>query len=158
MLFFAIVYVVEGIGQARVGIIFQPLNYYLKDIGWTPVQVTAYLAILNFPWIIKPVFGLVSDFIPLFGYRREELSDHLEHLCGRRLCLDRPAERAQRVRVAARPHLIRDGHGKHLCGALLAENGQTFRPQQHVRRPAMAVVLHRHHGEFVCRRRAGSSV
>src|SRR6476646_1099472 len=71
MLFFAIVYVVEGIGQARVGIIFQPLNFYLKDIGWTPVEVTAYLAILNFPWIIKPVFGLVSDFIPLFGYRRK---------------------------------------------------------------------------------------
>ena len=59
MLFFAIVYVVEGIGQARVGVIFQPLNNYLKVIGWTPVQVTAYLAILNFPWIIKPVFGLV---------------------------------------------------------------------------------------------------
>src|SRR6266436_8659506 len=71
MLFFAIVYVVEGIGQARVGIIFQPLNYYLKVIGWTPLQVTAYLAILNFPWVIKPVFGLVSDFIPLFGYRRK---------------------------------------------------------------------------------------
>src|SRR6266436_7186878 len=71
MLFFAIVYVVEGIGQARVGVIFQPLNNYLKVIGWTPVQVTAYLAILNFPWIIKPVYGLVSDFIPLFGYRRK---------------------------------------------------------------------------------------
>src|SRR5260370_20588861 len=71
MLFFAIVYVVEGIGQARVGVIFQPLNNYLKVIGWTPVQVTAYLAILNFPWIIKPVFGLVSDFVPLFGYRRK---------------------------------------------------------------------------------------
>ena len=31
MLFFAIVYVVEGIGQARVGIIYQPLTYYLED-------------------------------------------------------------------------------------------------------------------------------
>ena len=81
MLFFAIVYVVEGIGQARVGVIFQPLNNYLKVIGWTPVQVTAYLAILNFPWIIKPVFGLVSDFVPLFGYRRKSYLI-LSSICG----------------------------------------------------------------------------
>src|SRR5256885_6203764 len=70
MLFFAIVFVVEGVGQARVGIILQPLTYYLKVNGWTPLQVTAYFAVLNFPWIIKPVFGLVSDFVPLFGFRR----------------------------------------------------------------------------------------
>jgi len=30
----------------------------------------AYFGVLNFPWIIKPVFGLISDFVPLFGYRR----------------------------------------------------------------------------------------
>lgn len=71
MLFFAIVYVVEGIGQGRVGIVFQPISFYLKDMGWTPLEVTAYLALLNFPWVIKPVFGLVSDFVPLFGYRRK---------------------------------------------------------------------------------------
>src|SRR4051812_48538275 len=44
MLFFATVYVVEGIGQGRVGIVYQPVNYYLKEIGWTPLEVTAYLA------------------------------------------------------------------------------------------------------------------
>jgi MFS family permease len=71
MLFFAIVYVVEGIGQARIGIIAQPLTYYLKDLDWTPVQITAFLGLFNFPWVIKPVFGLVSDFVPLFGYRRK---------------------------------------------------------------------------------------
>ena len=71
MLFFAIVYLVEGIGQARVGIIYQPLTHYLKETGWTALQVTAYFAVLNFPWVIKPVFGLVSDFVPLFGYRRK---------------------------------------------------------------------------------------
>ena len=71
MLFFGLVYVVEGIGQTG-GLIAQPLNYYLKQIfGWTPVQVSAYLTILNLPWIIKPVYGIVSDFLPLFGYRRK---------------------------------------------------------------------------------------
>src|SRR5882724_7245302 len=67
MLFFAIVFAVEGIGQARVGIILQPLTYYLKTSGWTALEVTAYFGVLNFPWVIKPVFGLISDFIPLCG-------------------------------------------------------------------------------------------
>src|SRR5258708_30792551 len=71
MVFFALVYVVEGLGQTG-GLIAQPLNYFLKQqYGWTPVQGTAYLTVLNFPWIIKPVYGIVSDFIPLFAYRRQ---------------------------------------------------------------------------------------
>ncbi len=71
MLFFALVYVVEGLGQTG-GLIAQPLNYFLKQVyGWTPVQVTAWLTVLNLPWIIKPVYGIVSDFVPLFGYRRK---------------------------------------------------------------------------------------
>jgi hypothetical protein len=41
MLFFAVVYLVEGFGQTG-GLIAQPLNYYLKEVyGWTPVRVTA---------------------------------------------------------------------------------------------------------------------
>jgi MFS family permease len=127
MLFFAIVYVVEGIGQARVGIIFQPLNFYLKDIGWTPVQVTAYLAILNFPWIIKPVFGLVSDFIPLFGYRRKS------YLIISSICaigayawiarLSEPSEFALLLVLTS----FAMATASTLCGALLAENGQSYR-------------------------------
>ncbi len=71
MLFFALVYVVEGIGQTG-GLIAQPLNYFLKQTyGWTLVQVTAYLTVLNLPWIIKPVYGIVSDFLPFFGDRRK---------------------------------------------------------------------------------------
>ena len=71
MWFFGLVYVVEGLGQTG-GLIAQPLNYYLKQVfEWTPVQVTAYLTILNLPWVIKPLYGLVYDFVPLFGYRRK---------------------------------------------------------------------------------------
>src|SRR6516164_2843110 len=70
LLFFALVYVVEGLGQI-VGLISQPLNYYLKEVhGWSPLQVTAFVTLFNLPWIIKPLYGLVSDFLPLFGYRR----------------------------------------------------------------------------------------
>src|SRR5258707_14417982 len=125
MLFFAIVYVVEGIGQARVGVIFQPLNNYLKVIGWPPVQVTAYLAILNFPWIIKPVFGLVSDFIPLFGYRRKSYLI-LSSICGVGAYawiarLAEPGEFALLLVLTSYAMAT----SSTLCGALLAENGQS---------------------------------
>jgi MFS family permease len=127
MLFFAIVYVVEGIGQARVGIIYQPLTYYLKVTGWTPVQVTAYLAILNFPWVIKPLFGLLSDFVPLFGYRRKS------YLIVSSICalaayawiaqLTEPSEFALLLVLTSYAMAT----ASTLCGALLAENGQSFR-------------------------------
>ena len=61
LIFFGLVYVVEGLGQIG-GLVSQPLNYYLKEVqGWTPVQVTAFVTAFNLPWIIKPVYGLVSD-------------------------------------------------------------------------------------------------
>jgi MFS family permease len=71
MLFFAIVYTVEGIGQAKVGVVWQPLTHYLKEsLAWTPVQIATSLAVLDVPWIVKPLYGMLSDFLPLFSYRR----------------------------------------------------------------------------------------
>jgi MFS family permease len=127
MLFFAIVYVVEGIGQARVGIIYQPLTHYLKVTGWTPLEVTAYFAALNFPWIIKPLFGLISDFVPLFGYRRKS------YLIVSSICavgayawiarLTEPSEFALLLVLTSYAMAT----ASTLCGALLAENGQSLR-------------------------------
>jgi predicted MFS family arabinose efflux permease len=71
MLFFAIVYAVEGIGQAKSGVVWQPLTHFLKEVhGWSPVEISASLAVLDVPWVIKPLYGLVSDFLPIAGYRR----------------------------------------------------------------------------------------
>jgi MFS family permease len=71
MVFFAVVYLAEGICQSD-GLISQPLNFYLKQVhGWTAVQVTAFLTVFNLPWFFKPFYGIVSDFVPLFGYRRK---------------------------------------------------------------------------------------
>lgn len=127
MLFFAIVYLVEGIGQARVGILYQPLTHFLKDIGWTALQVAAYFAVLNFPWIIKPAFGLVSDLVPLFGYRRKS------YLIAASLCAAAAfaviARQAEPSAIAL-PLLLTSyamATASTLCGALLAENGQALR-------------------------------
>ena len=71
MIFFGLVYFMQGIGQAG-GLISQPLSYYFKEaLGLDAAQATEYLAVLTIPWVIKPLYGLVSDFIPLFGYRRK---------------------------------------------------------------------------------------
>jgi len=71
IILFGLAYFAQGMGQAG-GLISQPLNYYLKQgLGWNAAQVADYLAVLTIPWIIKPVYGLVSDFIPLLGYRRK---------------------------------------------------------------------------------------
>jgi predicted MFS family arabinose efflux permease len=71
MLFFAVVYAVEGIGQAKSGVVWQPLTHFLKQaLGWSPVEISASLAVLDVPWVIKPLYGLVSDFLPIAGYRR----------------------------------------------------------------------------------------
>ena len=61
------VYFVQGIlGLARLAV-----SFFLKDtIGLSPAEVAVLTGISSIPWIIKPVFGFLSDGVPLFGYRR----------------------------------------------------------------------------------------
>jgi MFS family permease len=70
-LFFAIAYVSHGIAT-QFGLISQPLQYFMmKELHLTAAQVSSYLAIMMLPWVLKPFYGLVCDFVPLFGYRRK---------------------------------------------------------------------------------------
>ena len=124
MVFFALVYVVEGLGQTG-GLIAQPLNYYLKQtFEWTPVQVTAYLTILNLPWIIKPVYGIVSDFFPLFGYRRKAYLVIANAAATAAYCwvtqITAPSQLVFALLLTAYAMAI----SSTLCGAILVENGQ----------------------------------
>jgi folate/biopterin transporter len=61
------VYFVQGIlGLARLAV-----SFFLKDeLHLSPVEVSALLGIVALPWMIKPVFGFISDGLPIFGYRR----------------------------------------------------------------------------------------
>jgi MFS family permease len=127
LLFFALVYVVEGLGQI-VGLISQPLNYYLKEVhGWTPLQVTAFITLFNLPWIIKPVYGLVSDFVPLFGYRRKSYLIIVNIAAtGGYLWVTQvnaPGDLALALMVTAYAMAI----SSTLCGAVLVENGQQLK-------------------------------
>ncbi len=61
------VYFVQGIlGLSRLAV-----SFFLKDeLGLTPADVSSLFGIVALPWIIKPVFGFISDGLPIFGYRR----------------------------------------------------------------------------------------
>jgi len=63
---FAIVYFAQGmiyLPDQVVAIVF-------KERGLTAGQLAAFTWITTIPWFIKPVYGLLSDFVPLFGTRR----------------------------------------------------------------------------------------
>lgn len=62
-----VVYFVQGIlGLARLAI-----SFFLKDeLGMTPAEVSALLGIVALPWMVKPLFGFLSDGVPIFQYRR----------------------------------------------------------------------------------------
>ncbi|BAP18558.1 folate/biopterin family MFS transporter [cyanobacterium endosymbiont of Epithemia turgida] len=61
------VYFVQGIlGLARLSV-----SFFLKDdLGLNPAQMSALTGIATLPWVIKPIFGFISDSLPIFGYRR----------------------------------------------------------------------------------------
>src|SRR5882724_1915349 len=64
---FAIVYFSQGMWYLPI----QTITIVLKDRGLSAGQVADFFAITIIPWLIKPVYGLLSDFLPLFGYRRK---------------------------------------------------------------------------------------
>ncbi|OKH29154.1 folate/biopterin family MFS transporter [Chroogloeocystis siderophila] len=62
-----VVYFVQGIlGLARLAV-----SFFLKDeLGLSPAEVSALFGIVALPWIVKPLFGFISDGLPILGYRR----------------------------------------------------------------------------------------
>lgn len=68
--FICIAYATQGIAQ-HFCLIAQPLDYYMLKLGKNAADVAAVLSVLMIPWMIKPVYGMVSDFLPLWGYRRK---------------------------------------------------------------------------------------
>ena len=125
MWFFAIVYAVEGVAQAKVGILWQPLTHFLKQTqGWGPTEISASLAVVDLPWVIKPLYGLTSDFLPLFGSRRRAWLI-LANLAGAAAfagvaMTGSPAGIVPALVLTAIAMAI----SSTLCGALLVENGQ----------------------------------
>lgn len=62
-----VVYFVQGaLGISRLAI-----TFFLKDeLHLGPAEVASLTAIAAFPWLVKPIYGILTDSLPLFGYRR----------------------------------------------------------------------------------------
>jgi MFS family permease len=65
-LLFAIVYFAQGMWYLPN----QTITIVLKDAGLSAGLIANFFAVSTAPWLIKPVYGMISDFMPLFGRRR----------------------------------------------------------------------------------------
>jgi len=127
VIFLALVYIAEGLCQAGVGLIHQPLSFYLKSaLGMSAEQATQYLTVLAIPWVIKPVFGLISDFLPLFGYRRKAYLFLTNALAAGAYLWLTDLTSADQIIFAMMLTSIGMAAASTICGALMVENGKRF--------------------------------
>jgi MFS family permease len=68
---FGTIYFAQGIGDPGDGLISQPVISLLKGWGHKDSEITRFAALLWLPWAIKPLYGLLTDFVPLAGFRRK---------------------------------------------------------------------------------------
>ncbi|GLC69288.1 hypothetical protein PLESTF_000811800 [Pleodorina starrii] len=63
----SMVYFVQGIlGLSRLAVSF----FFKDELHIDPAEVAVLTGLSSIPWMIKPLYGFISDSIPLFGYRR----------------------------------------------------------------------------------------
>ncbi len=71
MVMMAVYYFLQGMG-GNPGLHAQAFQKFLKEVwGFGPAAAAAFMAILIIPWSIKPLYGMLSDFLPIFGWRRK---------------------------------------------------------------------------------------
>ncbi|KAF1787643.1 Major facilitator superfamily domain [Phytophthora cactorum] len=63
-----VVYVVQGFSSFTA----LAVNYFFKDnLGLQPTESQLLQMIVKVPWRVKPIYGILSDSLPLFGYHRK---------------------------------------------------------------------------------------
>ncbi|MCE9528459.1 MAG: hypothetical protein K8R36_20645 [Planctomycetales bacterium] len=70
-LLFATLYFVQGFAEPSEGLISQPLRAQLRYLKVSSGEISRYMFLIGLPWSFKLLFGLTSDFVPLFGSRRK---------------------------------------------------------------------------------------
>ncbi|KAI3785962.1 hypothetical protein L1987_45088 [Smallanthus sonchifolius] len=70
--FVCAVVIVYGINQGlSIGLYRVSVQYYMKDVlKLQPSEAQFYSGIIQIPWIIKPLWGLLTDIVPIFRLRR----------------------------------------------------------------------------------------
>ena len=67
---FGLLYFVQGIVEPTDGLLSQPIKSLLRNWGYSAASTAWFIAILSIAWTIKPLYGLLTDFVPLAGSRR----------------------------------------------------------------------------------------
>ncbi len=70
VLLFGAMYFVQGIAEPTEGLIAQPVRSLLKSWGYTTAGIAGFGALLALPWSLKPLYGLLTDFVPIARTRR----------------------------------------------------------------------------------------
>lgn len=124
MFLFAAIYIAEGLGQMG-GLINQPLTLFLlKEYNWNSTQIATFLSVLSFPWLIKPLYGIISDFVPLFGYRRKIYLILANALAVGGYLFIAGMTQPSQIAIALLLTAFGMAISSTLCGAVLVENGK----------------------------------
>lgn len=126
MFLFGFVYFSQGVAQAS-GLISQPLALYLKEVlGFAADASATYLAVLTIPWVIKPLYGLVSDFVPLLGYRRKTWLVLMNGMAAMSFLWLTGLTDAGSIQLAMLLTAIGTAASDVIIDALMVENGQKY--------------------------------
>jgi MFS family permease len=68
---FGTLYFIQGIGEPTEGLIAQPVRSLLSTWGCSAGEIGIFAMLLSLPWAIKPLFGILTDFVPLWRRRRK---------------------------------------------------------------------------------------
>jgi len=62
-------YLIQTYGS-NPGLFDLPLTIYLKDnLHLPPAELATFGSLVILPWTIKPLYGIIADVFPIFGYR-----------------------------------------------------------------------------------------
>jgi hypothetical protein len=67
---FGLLYFVQGIVEPTDGLLSQPIKSLLRNWDYSAASTAWFISILSLAWTIKPLYGLLTDFVPFAGSRR----------------------------------------------------------------------------------------
>ncbi len=70
LLLFGTMYFVQGVAEPTEGLIAQPVRSLLRRWEYSTFAISTFSFLLALPWVFKPIYGLLTDFVPLCGTRR----------------------------------------------------------------------------------------
>lgn len=110
------------------GLLYQPVLRYAKEqLGLNATAISLYMSLIGVPWLIKPLFGLISDAVPIYKSRRKPYLAIAAVLAVGALfalaAVPAPLFLMVELMIVATSMAVISS----VCGALLVENGQRLK-------------------------------